>query len=291
MFRQNVTNKTSFFNFHLIHLQMNFSIHLEIRPSNDNVSYLMIYQFDAPPQLSNLMENIDGWDVLCHTDEYGMFSYFLDNNQTLNHHSIYVGIRELREKDKQRLCVVNQSLDSPMIDQMITFSSNYDIRIYSSACFYLNQNNIWQSDGLLVSFSTNIFHSSSIFFTRLDHWQIIIKHNVYRHIWQHSQVLWSFYHHLLITSWKMILSLGQQCGWIWFILESISVIFIRQWRKVELAFFLFHCGSLMYDIDWSWMRSTNQRKTKDLILTFLYLFMPSACAFAFCWCGEVMLSK
>jgi len=37
------------------------------------------------------------------------------------------------------------------LNNNIQFSSDYSIRIYTSGCYYLNNNNNWQSDGLTVS--------------------------------------------------------------------------------------------------------------------------------------------
>jgi hypothetical protein len=33
----------------------------------------------------------------------------------------------------------------------LNFTSNYELRIYTSGCYYLDTNNNWQSDGLVVS--------------------------------------------------------------------------------------------------------------------------------------------
>jgi hypothetical protein len=150
MYLQNVTNKSLLFNFHIINLQINYSIHLEIRSLNSKMSYLLIYQFDSPPELSNVMKNIDGWDLLCETNEEGIYTHFMDNNQTANHQSMFLGIRELSENEKERFCG-NKSSIPPMIDGKMEFSSNYEIRSYLSACFYLDKDNQWKSDGLLVS--------------------------------------------------------------------------------------------------------------------------------------------
>ncbi len=48
----------------------------------------------------------------------------------------------------------NKTLNLPITDEIVRFSSDYEIRTYSSACFYLDQNDKWQSNGLLASFCT-----------------------------------------------------------------------------------------------------------------------------------------
>ncbi len=51
----------------------------------------------------------------------------------------------------ERFCP-NKTFSPPIIDEPQNFSSNYETRIYLSACYYLNSNYQWQSDGLLVRF-------------------------------------------------------------------------------------------------------------------------------------------
>lgn len=77
-----------------------------------------------------------------------MYIHFLDNNQTLNHRSIIYGIRELNFEE------IDQIFNSPsfILNQPAQFSSNYKIRGYQSGCFYLDSNNNWQSNGLLVNY-------------------------------------------------------------------------------------------------------------------------------------------
>ncbi len=81
-----------------------------------------------------------------------MYVHFLDNDQTINHQSIVYGIRELNAREMKEYCS-NQTLhrNPPIINERFHFTSNYQIRIYRSGCFYLDSNHQWQSDGLLVS--------------------------------------------------------------------------------------------------------------------------------------------
>jgi hypothetical protein len=37
-----------------------------------------------------------------------------------------------------------------IINEYSNFTSNYYLRIFTSGCYYLDQNNNWQSDGLFV---------------------------------------------------------------------------------------------------------------------------------------------
>ncbi len=79
----------------------------------------------------------------------------------------------------------NESFQSNsfIFDEPCHFSSNYEIRIYQSGCFYLDSNNQWQSDGLLVSVLFFLLTFKLILFnSRLDHQQSIMKHNVFSKI-------------------------------------------------------------------------------------------------------------
>lgn len=165
---EEVVQKKVFFNFHWINLTNNISLHWHIRPTNKNVSYLFTYQFDHPPLLKNPMRNIDGWNLFCDKDNDGEdFNSFIDNHQTFNHQSVYLGFRELNPDEKQSFCG-RKPVHPPTIDRRRTFSSNYQIQIYSSACFYLDENNIWQSHGLIVCFLLSFKYFHQNFSSRLD---------------------------------------------------------------------------------------------------------------------------
>ena len=91
------------------------------------------------------------------TDEH--FTYFIDNEKTSGHRSIIFGIRELNSTEYEMYCV-NMSTDIPIHDQFLSFSSNYELRIFTSGCYYLDSNNNWQSHGVLVSHSYLYAHNS-----------------------------------------------------------------------------------------------------------------------------------
>jgi hypothetical protein len=81
MFLQNATEKNVLFNLHFI----NFSIHFEMRSLKKNVSYLLIYKFNAPSQLKNSIKDANGWSLFCSSNTTEQIStYFIDNHQTVN---------------------------------------------------------------------------------------------------------------------------------------------------------------------------------------------------------------
>lgn len=67
------------------------------------------------------------------------FTYFIDNMRVSHHQWAIFGIREMKGCNRHNL------------DDNVQFSSDYSIRTYTSGCYYLDDNNQWQSDGLIVN--------------------------------------------------------------------------------------------------------------------------------------------
>jgi hypothetical protein len=80
-----------------------------------------------------------------------LYTYFIDNQHTTGHQSVIFGLRELNSTERNNCCS-NLSISSPpILDQRFNFTANYELRMYTSGCYYLDGNNNWKSDGLLVS--------------------------------------------------------------------------------------------------------------------------------------------
>ena len=159
MIVQNVTAASlaahaQIFNLHYANLSAmtaSFSIHLQLRPMSSNLSYLLIYKFDQPPRLNSSINDIDGWTLFCPSN---LHTYFLDNQQTASHRSIIFGIRQLTTTEANRWCTNSSSQsDPPRSDQPFRFTENYELRLYTSGCYYLDADHRWRSDGLLVKCS------------------------------------------------------------------------------------------------------------------------------------------
>ena len=141
------------FNLHFVNLSTltsSFSIHLQMRPLNSNLSYLLIYAFDRSPRLNSSINDIDGWSLFCPSS---LHTYFLDNQQTTGHQSIIFGIRQLNATEADYFYIgpiVQNPTPPPRIDQAFRFTDNYELRLFTSGCFYLDADHRWRSDGLLV---------------------------------------------------------------------------------------------------------------------------------------------
>ena len=71
---------------------------------------------------------------------------------TVGHQSLIFGLRELNSTEMNDYCSNQSIVNSPPIwNDPFKFISNYQLRVYTSGCFYLNSDNNWQSDGMVVS--------------------------------------------------------------------------------------------------------------------------------------------
>ena len=127
------------------------SVHFQLRSLDPNLGYLVIYRFDDIPRLNSSINQTDGWSLLCPSTEQGLFTVFIDNQQTSKHQTIIFGVRELNTTELTRHCS-NASVTAPITDRPFNFTANYEVRTFTSGCFYSDSNHRWQSEGLLVSF-------------------------------------------------------------------------------------------------------------------------------------------
>jgi hypothetical protein len=85
------------------------------------------------------------------------YNYFIDNQRTLNHQSIVFGLRELNSTEISDFCSNISMNNPPITNQRFNFTSNYELRFYTSGCYYLDKTNQWKSDGLVVSFQSSFY--------------------------------------------------------------------------------------------------------------------------------------
>ena len=120
-----------------------------------NLSYLLIYKFDEIPRLNRSMNEIDGWKLFCSSIQKN-FSLFLDNQQTIDHQTLIFGLRELTLSESNEFCS-NETLLIPI--NPVHFTSDYQMRIYTSGCYSLDKENQWKSEGLIVGSKTNLYET------------------------------------------------------------------------------------------------------------------------------------
>ncbi|CAF1293793.1 unnamed protein product, partial [Adineta steineri] len=173
MYLQNVTSINStinnlLFNYHYINItsSLPISVHFEIHSLNTNLAYLFIYKFDQTPLLNSSINLIDGWTIFCpfNLTNDDIYRYFIDNQQPPGHQSLIFGMRELNSTEMNNYCLNNSSINMslPITDEPYDFTSNYELRIYTSGCYYLDENNNWKSDGLIVGSLTNHYETECL---------------------------------------------------------------------------------------------------------------------------------
>ncbi|CAF0777082.1 unnamed protein product [Adineta steineri] len=174
MILQNVTatnttlqNQLFYLSYINITNQLSISVHFEISPLNINLAYLFIYKFDQTPLLNSSINFIDGWTLFCPSTNLTnetIYKYFINNQQTYGHQSLIFGLRELNSTEFINYCSNNNNTnnDLPITDEKFNFTSNYQLRIYTSGCYYLDQNNQYKSDGVIVGPLTNHYETECL---------------------------------------------------------------------------------------------------------------------------------
>jgi len=78
-----------------------------------------------------------------------MFTYFIDNQPTADYQSILYGLRELNSTEIFHSCSNIPIINIPIINERYNFTSNYQLRIHTRSCYYLDKNNNRQSNVII----------------------------------------------------------------------------------------------------------------------------------------------
>ena len=82
-----------------------------------------------------------------------LFTYFLDNEQTSTHRSVVFALRQLNQS----------SVNSPLINEQVLFTADYELRLYTSSCVYFDEKTEeWKSDGMKVGSETNHYQTQCL---------------------------------------------------------------------------------------------------------------------------------
>ena len=100
-----------------------------------------------------------------------VYKYYIDNQLTVGHQSVVFGVRELNSTELNQYCSNGSKNELPIPNGPFSFSSNYELRNYISGCYYLDSNQRWQSDGVLVWIYPSLSREEGLSFVdhRLDH--------------------------------------------------------------------------------------------------------------------------
>ena len=88
------------------------------------------------------------------TNESVIFEYFFANDHMFGHWSVIFGLRELNDIELDHYChkASNIVLVQPptIADEGFRFTADYEVRLFTSGCYHLDDNQEWKPDGLLV---------------------------------------------------------------------------------------------------------------------------------------------
>ena len=78
------TRHKQLFHLHYVNITatLSISVHLEMRPLNISLGYLLIYRFDGPPQLNSSISQIDGWSLFCPSSKFFSQVHYWKNYST-----------------------------------------------------------------------------------------------------------------------------------------------------------------------------------------------------------------
>jgi hypothetical protein len=98
-------------------------------------------------------------DYRCDLDlsNASLYTLFIDNHRTSIHHSVIFGVRELNGTEMNQSC--SKINDLPLTNEKFHFTVNYELRLFTSACYYLDSSGQWKSDGMTVGSLTNLFET------------------------------------------------------------------------------------------------------------------------------------
>ncbi|CAF4424692.1 unnamed protein product, partial [Adineta steineri] len=118
------------------------------------------------PLINSSINFIDGLTLFCPSTNLTnetIYKYFINNQQSSGHQSLIFGLRELNSTEFINYCSNNSTNnDLPITDEKFNFTSNYQLRIYTSGCYYLDQNNQYKSDGVIVGPLTNHYETECL---------------------------------------------------------------------------------------------------------------------------------
>ena len=100
----------------------------------------------------------------------GAYEYFLDQDAVAHHRLLIFGLRELNVGEVGDFCSYASGTSLPNPRTASHFTTDYYLRLYTSACYSLDDKRAWQSDGLRVcAWNVTVMRIAGHFsFSRLD---------------------------------------------------------------------------------------------------------------------------
>ena len=100
--------------FFIYYVNITIFVHLDLQPQDQAVSYAMVYALNRIPAYNSIDKSMDGWTMFCSESLYRIeilpsyddvfflnrsHRHYVDHTQTAGSHSLFIGLRELEEKE------------------------------------------------------------------------------------------------------------------------------------------------------------------------------------------------
>jgi hypothetical protein len=146
---------------------LNQAVFVNIQPEDDTVSYLLATKFGQTPVISNSTLTYDTFKILCSNtnliqgSDFNYYLYFSSSENNVNSVvSFSYGLRQLTTTEYHAFCVNQQTPSSPPVlpnTNSTFFTADFQVRTYSSGCFYLDSGTgKWASNNLVIQSDTTL---------------------------------------------------------------------------------------------------------------------------------------
>jgi hypothetical protein len=188
----------------------NASVHLQIKPLDLSIGYLVVLKFGYTPVLNSEKADYDFFKVLCpYSSDYvtlfneSFYLFFLNSSQ-VNGYKGFVGygIRELTPSEINTYCIpsVNNTnklnlKSAPLLatTNKINFTNDFYLLSYTSGCYYYDSaSGKWTSYGMEVVFDTNIHetHCLSTHLTSFAGGLVVLPSAInFEYVWANASFL------------------------------------------------------------------------------------------------------
>jgi len=139
------------------------SLHIELKPFNVSIGYLVLVKFGYTPIVNATYADYDTFETLCPNKiRNESFYMFFQNMTQINGYKGFVGysLRELSSQELVTYCsssTIQSQNKLPVIQTKVNFTNDFMVRSYSSGCYYYDTNaGKWLSNGMDIYEDTNL---------------------------------------------------------------------------------------------------------------------------------------
>jgi hypothetical protein len=143
------------------------AVFVNVQPEDDTVSYLLATKFGKTPTVNSSSLIYDSFTILCSNTnliqgtDFNYYLYFSSSGDNVNSAASFsYGLRELSTDEYETYCVKKQIASTPpvlTISNITYFTADFQVRTYSSGCYYLDAGTgKWVSNNLVIQSDTTL---------------------------------------------------------------------------------------------------------------------------------------